>query len=96
MESEKKLRENIQSQLVRLTNQLADLEEMKDDLEPEEYEETKKDTMKQLEEFQQSLAKMSEGNISLIDELTHVRLAIQAAISAAFKTPEGLVIFFYF
>jgi hypothetical protein len=86
------LRENIQAQLVRLTNQLADIEEMKDEMEPEEYESEKKDTLKSLREFQESLAKMSEGNLSLVSSLEHLRMTIQAAISAAFKTPEGFII----
>jgi hypothetical protein len=85
------LRENIQAQLVRLTNQLADIEEMKDEMEPEDYESEKQDTLKSLHEFQASLAKMSEGNLSLVSSLEHVKMTIQAAISAAFKTPEGFI-----
>ena len=36
------LRENVEGQLQRLLSQLSDLEELKDDLTPEEYEKEKK------------------------------------------------------
>jgi hypothetical protein len=41
----------------------------RDDLSPEEYEETKRDTIEQLNEFNQSLSKMKSGNLSLIDDV---------------------------
>ena len=44
------------------------------DLEPEEYEETKKETIEQLKEFNQSLSKMKEGNMTLVDELNRMQL----------------------
>ncbi|KAH7818799.1 putative protein LZIC [Monocercomonoides exilis] len=91
--TDQKLKENIQSQLGRLTNQLSDLDEMKDDMEPDEYESMKEDTMQQFKEFSDSLTKMAEGDMTLIDELSSMRLAIQAAISAAFKTPEVIRLF---
>jgi regulator of replication initiation timing len=90
MESDNQLKENVRGQLLRLTNQLKDLEELKDELEPEEYEEQKADTLKQIEEFKVNLEKLSKGNMSLVDELGHLRLALQAAISKAFSTPESI------
>ncbi|KAK2949106.1 putative Leucine Zipper And CTNNBIP1 Domain-Containing Protein [Blattamonas nauphoetae] len=93
MLSDKALKDNIETQLTRLTNQLADLEEMKDDLSPEEYTETKQETLQQLQEFNESLVKMSKGNMTVADELTHTRLALQAAISQAFQTPEVIQLF---
>ncbi|GFN96480.1 protein lzic-like [Plakobranchus ocellatus] len=88
-----KLKQNLEEQLDRLMQQLSDLEECKDDLEPEEYEETKSETVEQLKEFQENLTKMLQGNLSLVDELNSMQLAIQAAISDAFKTPEVIRLF---
>ncbi|VDH93720.1 Hypothetical predicted protein, partial [Mytilus galloprovincialis] len=88
-----KLRQNLEEQLDRLVQQLADLEECREDLEDEEYEETKNETIDQLKEFKDSLDKMTKGNVSLVDELNGMQLAIQAAISQAFKTPEVIRLF---
>ncbi|XP_048250280.1 protein LZIC-like isoform X4 [Haliotis rufescens] len=88
-----KLRQNMEEQLDRLMQQLTDLEECREDLEPEEYEETKNETLEQLKEFKESLDKMVGGDLSLVDELNGMQLAIQAAISKAFKTPEVIRLF---
>ncbi|KAK3583405.1 hypothetical protein CHS0354_040371 [Potamilus streckersoni] len=88
-----KLIHKLEEQLERLMQQLTDLEEMKDDLEPGEYEETKSETIEQLKEFKESMDKMMAGNLSLVDELNEMQLAIQAAISEAFKTPEVIRMF---
>lgn len=87
------LKQNLESQLERLMQQLTDLEECKDEMEPEEYEEAKNETVEQLKEFKESLDKMVEGNLSLVDDLNSMQLAIQAAISEAFKTPEVIQMF---
>eukprot|EP00771_Trimastix_marina_P003831 gnl/Trimastix_PCT/539.p1 GENE.gnl/Trimastix_PCT/539~~gnl/Trimastix_PCT/539.p1 ORF type:complete len:189 (+),score=80.09 gnl/Trimastix_PCT/539:57-623(+) len=92
-EETQKLRENIQSQLSRLLQQLQDLEDMKDDLDEDEIQEAKEETNAQLREFQQSLERMASGNMSLVDEINSMQLAIRAAISDAFKTPEVLAMF---
>jgi len=88
-----KLVQNMEEQLDRLMQQLSDLEECKDDLEQEEYDETKNETVEQLKEFQENLAKMLKGDISLVDELNAMQLAIQATISDAFKTPDIIRLF---
>ncbi|CAH0558221.1 unnamed protein product [Brassicogethes aeneus] len=88
-----KLKQNLENQLDRLVEQLADLEGCKDDLEPEEYDETKEDTMEQLKELNDSLSKLVNGDISLVSALGAVQLATQAAISQAFKTPEVIRLF---
>ena len=44
------------------------------DLEPEEYEETKNETIDQLKEFKESLDKMVGGDLSLVDELNGMQL----------------------
>lgn len=47
---------------------------IRDDLEEDEYEETKEETLAQLKEFQESLDKATSGNITLQDELTSLKL----------------------
>uniref|UniRef100_A0A3Q0R4A4 Leucine zipper and CTNNBIP1 domain containing n=1 Tax=Amphilophus citrinellus TaxID=61819 RepID=A0A3Q0R4A4_AMPCI len=89
-----KLRQNMEEQLDRLMQQLQDLEECRcKELDEEEYEETKKETLEQLGEFNDSLKKIMSGDMTLVDELSGMQLAIQAAISQAFKTPEVIRLF---
>lgn len=88
-----KLRQNMEEQLDRLVQQLSDLDECKDEMDKEEYEETRDETLEQLKEFKGSLDKMLEGNMSLVDQLGGIQLAIQAAISKAFQTPEVIRLF---
>jgi len=59
----------------------------------EEYTETKQETLDQLTELNASVAKFKEGNLSLVDEVNSIQLAIQAAISQAFQTPEVIQMF---
>ena len=87
------LRANVESQLERLLSQLEDLEEMKSDLSDEEYTETRRETLLQLTEFKASLEKMASGSMTLQSDLDATRLAVQAAISQAFKTPEVIRLF---
>lgn len=88
-----KLKQNLEEQLDRLMQQLQDLEECREELDVDEYEETKKETLEQLSEFNDSLKKIMSGNMTLVDELSGMQLAIQAAISQAFKTPEVIRLF---
>ncbi|XP_041377839.1 protein LZIC-like [Gigantopelta aegis] len=88
-----KLKQNMEEQLDRLVQQLADLEECREDLDADEYEETKNETLEQLKEFKESLDRMVGGDLSLVDELNGMQLAIQAAISKAFQTPEVIRLF---
>jgi len=69
------------------------LEEAKDDLEPEEYEETKADTLKELEAFEASLKEMAAGKQDLVDDFSRMQLAIRATIKKAFKTPAVIKMF---
>eukprot|EP01028_Stygiella_incarcerata_P014151 TRINITY_DN911_c0_g4_i1.p1 TRINITY_DN911_c0_g4~~TRINITY_DN911_c0_g4_i1.p1 ORF type:complete len:193 (+),score=74.96 TRINITY_DN911_c0_g4_i1:117-695(+) len=89
----KLLKEKIENQLNRLLLQLEDIEELKEDLDDEEYEITKKETLEQMEEFEATLRKMMKGDISLVDEFGSIQLAIQAAIRDAFRTPEVIKLF---
>ncbi|XP_032904406.1 protein LZIC [Amblyraja radiata] len=88
-----KLKQNLEEQLDRLMQQLQDLDECREELELEEYEETKQETLEQLSEFNESLKKIMSGDMTLVDELSGMQLAIQAAISQAFKTPEVIRMF---
>lgn len=83
----------MEGQLDRLMQQLQDLEECREELDEEEYEETKKETLEQLSEFNDSLKKIMTGDMTLVDELSGMQLATQAAISQAFKTPEVIRLF---
>ncbi|XP_013154974.1 protein LZIC isoform X2 [Falco biarmicus] len=65
----------------------------REELDADEYEETKKETLEQLREFNDSLKKIMSGDMTLVDELSGMQLAIQAAISQAFKTPEVIRMF---
>ena len=82
------LRKNLEAQRDRLIDQIGDLEELKGDMEPGEYEASKSESVEQLKQFEASLAKMVAGDITLQSELDATRMAIRAAISEAFKTPE--------
>ncbi|XP_050523274.1 protein LZIC-like [Daktulosphaira vitifoliae] len=87
------LRENLEAQLDRLVQQLSDLEECRNDLTDEEYNETKEDTVEQLKEFNERLIKITSGNTTLHDKLSIMRLATSAAITKAFQTPSIIKLF---
>ncbi|EDV23899.1 Protein LZIC [Trichoplax sp. H2] len=87
------LKKRLEEQLDRLMAQLSDLEECREDLDEDEYEVTKKETYEQLSEFNDSLKRIAGGNMTLVDDLNGMQLAIQAAISEAFKTPEVIRLF---
>ena len=46
----------------------------RDDLEDDEYEETRNETLEQLKEFNESLDRMKGGNLSLVDEVNRMQL----------------------
>lgn len=87
------LRQNLQGQLDRLVQQLEDIESCKSELDESEYTETKNDTLEQLKELNESLSKMMSGDMTLVDHLSAMQLATQAAISAAFRTPAVIRMF---
>lgn len=88
------LKQNIRDQQNRLLQQLEDIEELKAEFDnQEEYEETKKETLAMLHDFQALLDRTLSGDLSLVDEFGSVQLAIQAAISEAFKTPAIIRMF---
>ena len=69
-----RLRANAEEQVTRLLTQLSDLEELRDELDDDEYEETRADTLTQLEEFKASLARMAAGDVTLVNELESIRV----------------------
>lgn len=46
----------------------------REDLDEDEYEETKKETLEQLKEFKTSLDKMLAGDMTLVDDLNSMQL----------------------
>lgn len=104
----KTLRKNLQDQQERLLQQLADLEEVREDLDESEYEESKTGTLEQIVDITQSLCKLESGNLTLLDELGSQKLvsqdktkflwfmwlqSTQTAIRNAFHTPEVIRMF---
>lgn len=74
MSQNDRLRANAEEQVTRLLTQLADLEELRAELDDDEYAETKQDTLQQLEEFRLSLSRMAAGDVTLINELESIRV----------------------
>ena len=87
------LQNRIESQLHRLVTQLQDLEENRDILEDDEHAYLKEVTIEQLKEFQRQLELSKSGDITLIDHINQVQIAIQQAVSESFKTPEVIRLF---
>ena len=71
------LRQNIEQQLSRLLQQLQDLEDLRESLDEDEYRSTKEDTILQMKEFEASLKAMASGDMTLVDSLGSMQLAIQ-------------------
>uniref|UniRef100_A0A1I7UUB7 Protein LZIC n=1 Tax=Caenorhabditis tropicalis TaxID=1561998 RepID=A0A1I7UUB7_9PELO len=84
---------NAQKTIDRLIRQLAEIDNEKSSLDEEEYRDLRESTVNQLEEFGKIVERLQGGDVSLIDELTATKIAIRAAISKAFKTPEVMALF---
>ena len=69
------LRNNLHAQLDRLLDQLTDLDQIKGEMDINEYNEARQDTVDQLEEFGKSLEKMKsgEGGLSLLDDVQRIQ-----------------------
>ncbi len=74
-----KLRANIQDQVNRLLTQLQDLEELKEELDEDEYKQTKEETLQQMREFQTFLKKTIGGNMTLVSEFGSVQLVTSSS-----------------
>jgi len=88
-----RLKANIQDQLQRLLLQLQDLEDLRHELDDEEYTETKKDTLEQMEEFDAQLKKLMEGDMTLVSELGQLKLALRQAIAGAVQDNDSKTAF---
>ncbi|CAE7896254.1 lzic, partial [Symbiodinium sp. KB8] len=88
-----RLKANLDDQLQRLLTQLDDLEELREELEDDEYEEVRVDTLEQLEELQVQMDNFSKGNATLVSQLGAMRLAIEATIKSEARTPEIIRMF---
>ena len=53
----------------------------RDDMDADEYEETKKETLEQLNDFNESLSRMKEGDLSLVDELNRIQLVSKGSFT---------------
>ena len=73
-------------QLERLVSQLSDLESIKNDLDSEEYEDAKSETLDQLQEFEKSLNKLDCGEVTL-------EFTARAILTEAFRTPDIIKLF---
>lgn len=56
------------------TSTLTLLLKYRDEMNGEEYEETKSETLEQLKEFNESLSHLAAGNVTLVDELSRMQL----------------------
>lgn len=76
-----------------LLTQLQDLEELRDEIDDDEYAEVRNDTLEQLKEFDAQLNRMAQGDLTLVSELGSIKLALEAAVREAFRTPEVIRLF---
>ncbi|KAK0393101.1 hypothetical protein QR680_000055 [Steinernema hermaphroditum] len=84
---------NVHEQLDRLARQLRDIEIEKASMNEEDYREMRTDTIDQLKDLSMTLERIQSGDMSVFDQITTTRLAIRAAVSQAFKTPEIIMLF---
>jgi len=57
---------------------------VRDELDAAEYTETRTDTLEQLREFGDSLSRMKEGNLSLVDDINRIQLVSVAIFFSLF------------
>lgn len=104
-----RLRKNAEEQVERLMTQLSDLDELREarvrrthparalrraqELGEEEHARQREATQAQLAEFNASLERLMAGDVTLVDALGAMKLAVQAAVSSAFRTPEVIKLF---
>jgi hypothetical protein len=92
--SEITLQKNVEDQLNRLLNTLSDLDEMRGDLDDDEYADMKAEALEQMAEFQAKLTAMLQGESGQLQTTAQrAAAAMRAAVSEAFSTPEVLRLF---
>lgn len=85
-----KLLKNVMDELNRLNNQLKDLETYKDDFEPEEAEQIKKETLDQLNEVTKRLEKMKTGELSIMSEVEKAQRMLNQILVENYKMKDVL------
>ncbi|XP_059615277.1 protein LZIC-like [Phlebotomus argentipes] len=93
MSANEMLIQNLETQLDRLVAQLRDLEEAKEDLDEEEFEAVKEDTVEQIREFNERLGRMNQGDVTLDSKLSTMKQSIRKAIATSFNTLEMIKMF---
>lgn len=91
------LRKNLHAQLDRLLDQLADLDQIKGEMDVNEYNEARQDTVDQLEDFGKSLEKMKsgEGGPSLLDDVQRIQNVYLFKNKISIKNLLSVVVFLY-
>jgi hypothetical protein len=74
-----RLKAMIEEQLQRLLTQLEDLEELRAELDDDEYDEVRADTMEQLEELRVQTDRLTKGDMSLVSSFGAMRLAMEVS-----------------
>eukprot|EP01129_Flabellula_baltica_P002453 TRINITY_DN12265_c0_g1_i1.p1 TRINITY_DN12265_c0_g1~~TRINITY_DN12265_c0_g1_i1.p1 ORF type:complete len:195 (+),score=56.54 TRINITY_DN12265_c0_g1_i1:242-826(+) len=87
------LKGNLESQIERLIEQLQDLDTEREMFTPEEIQEMREDTIEEMKEMELNLETLMSGNMTLMSELSTLRLTMQLTVSEAFKTPEVIKMF---
>ncbi|GAB0100960.1 Beta-catenin-interacting ICAT domain [Sergentomyia squamirostris] len=93
MSANEVLIQNLGTQLDRLVAQLKDLEEAKEDLDEDEFEAMKEETVDQIKEFNERLERMNQGDVTLDTKLSQMKKSIRKAIATSFNTVEMIKMF---
>lgn len=88
-----KLLKNVLDDLNRLKSQLEDLETYKDDFTPEEIEESKKDTLAQLNETKKRLEKVKSGSLSVKTDYERANEMLTKLIAQNYNVNEVIGIY---
>jgi S-adenosylmethionine:tRNA-ribosyltransferase-isomerase (queuine synthetase) len=95
MDQEFLLVKNLETQLKRLCNEIADLEDTKNEMELLEYQEMKAEFLDQSKEFTETLERMNKGDLSVINRVTVLKHELRNVIAKSFNTLEIIKIFGY-
>ena len=79
LEESAKLKQNLNQQLARLTQQVEDLADARDDLGEDDYVEEMRSTLEQLDEF----TRLAENDITLVSKTAALQHQIQDAIRSS-------------